>query len=167
LTSKLNETSDEDFINIINNCNNWKSIAKSLGYSRGSAHKMRTAILQRCDSLGIKPNIDYSSSILKVSKSELFSNRKNWQSARTAIRKLADAEFKRSNKPQECAICGYNKHIEIAHIKAVSEFPNDALISEINDISNLVALCPNHHWEFDNGLLSEEDKKKLYSGMEE
>ena len=167
MVSRLDEISDKDFIEVINNCRNWKSIAKSLGYSSGSAYKIHAAILERCNHLGIKPNIDYSSPILKVTKGELFSNRKNWQSARTAIRKLADMIFKKSNKPQKCAICGYDKHTEIAHIKAVSEFSDDVFISEINDINNLVALCPNHHWEFDNGLLSEEDKNKLYSGMEE
>lgn len=52
---------------------------------------------------------------------------------------------------------GYDKHIEIAHIKAVSDFSDDSLISEINDKNNLVALCPNHHWEFDNGFLKKED----------
>lgn len=97
-----------------------------------------------------------------MTKGELFGNRKNWQSARTAIRKLADIVFQNSNKPKECAICSYSKHIEIAHIKGVSEFSDDSLVSEINDINNLVALCPNHHWEFDNNKLSEEDKKKLY-----
>ena len=75
--------------------------------------------------------------------------------------------FKKSNRPQKCVICGYDKHIEIAHIKSVSEFSDDALVSEINDINNLVALCPNHHWEFDNGILSEENKKIIYRGMEE
>ena len=52
------------------------------------------------------------------------------------------------------AICGYDKHYEIAHIKPVSDFEDDALITEINSIDNLIALCPNHHWEFDNGLLN-------------
>ena len=47
----------------------------------------------------------------------------------------------------------YNKHIEIAHKKAVSDFDDSATIAEINDINNLIALCPNCHWEFDNGLL--------------
>lgn len=42
----------------------------------------------------------------------------------------------------------------MAHIKAVSEFSDDTLISEINDINNLVGLCPNHHWEYDHGLLN-------------
>ena len=26
-------------------------------------------------------------------------------------------------------------------------------IEEINNINNLIGLCPNHHWEYDNGLL--------------
>lgn len=52
-----------------------------------------------------------------------------------------------------CKICGYNKHYEVCHIKPVSSFPNDAKISEINEITNLLPLCPNCHWEFDNGLL--------------
>ena len=53
-------------------------------------------------------------------KGELFTTLKNWQTARTAIR------------------------------KAVADFDDGTLVSEIN---NLIALCPNHHWEYDNGLL--------------
>ena len=36
---------------------------------------------------------------------------------------------------------------------AVSDFDDSALISEINSKDNLIALCPNHHWEYDHGLL--------------
>lgn len=32
-------------------------------------------------------------------------------------------------------------------------FDDEALVKEINDIENLVPLCPNHHWEFDNKIL--------------
>ena len=53
-----------------------------------------------------------------------------------------------------CQNCGYNKHVELAHIKAVSTFPNEALLSEINGPSNVIPLCPNCHWEFDNGILT-------------
>lgn len=49
-----------------------------------------------------------------------------------------------------CSKCGYDKHIEIAHIKAISSYNDDASLSEINDVSNLIPLCPNCHWEFDN-----------------
>lgn len=50
----------------------------------------------------------------------------------------------------QCVRCGYDKHIEIAHIHPISEFPEHTLISVINDPSNLIALCPNCHWEFDH-----------------
>ena len=33
------------------------------------------------------------------------------------------------------------------------DFDDNNTIAEINDISNLIGLCPNHHWEYDNGLL--------------
>lgn len=83
-----------------------------------------------------------------------FENSKNWQTARTMIRKDACLNFEESLKEKKCNICGYDKHVEIAHIKAVSEFSNDTLISVINHIDNLIALCPNHHWEYDNKLIS-------------
>lgn len=49
-----------------------------------------------------------------------------------------------------CEFCGYDKHIEICHVKAISDHHEDTLISDINSIENLKALCPNCHWEFDN-----------------
>ena len=45
-------------------------------------------------------------------------------------------------------------HADICHIKNVAAFPDDALLSEINASKNLVALCPNHHWEFDYEIVS-------------
>ncbi len=87
-------------------------------------------------------------------KKEIFDNSKNWQSARTKIQKHARALYKISDKPKCCIKCGYDKHYQICHIKAVSDFNDDASIfGEINNIDNLIALCPNHHWEFDNGIL--------------
>ena len=54
---------------------------------------------------------------------------------------------------QRCYICGYSKHVEVCHIKPVSSFSLDSKLSDVNHISNLIMLCPNHHWEFDNGML--------------
>jgi predicted restriction endonuclease len=53
-----------------------------------------------------------------------------------------------------CQKCGYSNHIELAHIKSIRDFSDDSLISVINDPSNILVLCPNHHWEFDNGILN-------------
>ena len=51
---------------------------------------------------------------------------------------------------QPCRHCGYDKHVELAHIKDVASFPDDALLGEINAEGNVIPLCPNCHWEFDN-----------------
>ena len=53
-------------------------------------------------------------------------------------------------KEKACAFCGYNKHVELAHIKGLKEFSDDALLGEVNSIDNVIQLCPNCHWEFDN-----------------
>lgn len=49
-----------------------------------------------------------------------------------------------------CAKCGYNKHVELAHIKPVSSYSDNTLLSTINSENNVIQLCPNCHWEFDN-----------------
>jgi hypothetical protein len=69
------------------------------------------------------------------------------------IRINAKKIMTRAKKDKCCAKCNYNKHVEICHIKAISEFEENTLISVINDINNLIYLCPNCHWEYDNGLL--------------
>ncbi len=51
-----------------------------------------------------------------------------------------------------CTKCGYSKHVEVCHIKHISSFPLDTLISDINANNNLLVLCPNCHWEFDHDL---------------
>jgi 5-methylcytosine-specific restriction endonuclease McrA len=53
----------------------------------------------------------------------------------------------------KCERCGYDKHVEICHIKAIKQFSEESTIKEINDRSNIIGLCPNCHWEFDHGLL--------------
>lgn len=54
---------------------------------------------------------------------------------------------------KKCINCGYNKHAEIAHIRAIHTFPLNTLLSTINDPKNLIALCPNCHYEYDRGWL--------------
>lgn len=70
------------------------------------------------------------------------------------IRELArNKYFSVYNHPQ-CHFCGYTKHVEIHHIKGISTFSDDTPINIINDINNLIAVCPNHHWELENGYIS-------------
>lgn len=73
------------------------------------------------------------------------------------VRGLSKRWYDKSDKPKQCIICGYSIHYEVCHIKAINEFDDAAVITEVNALSNLVALCRNHHWEFDSGLIVKAD----------
>lgn len=68
------------------------------------------------------------------------------------IRRVSKDWYDKLSK-EPCANCGYTKHSEICHIKAVSSFPEDTNIDVINHKDNIIQLCPNCHWEFDSGNL--------------
>lgn len=70
------------------------------------------------------------------------------------IRDLARTIYNKSGLLKECMVCGYDKHYHVCHKKSISSFTEDTLVSEINDLNNLAALCPNHHWELDHGHLT-------------
>jgi len=36
----------------------------------------------------------------------------------------------------------------------IDSFSDDAIITDVNHVTNLVALCRNHHWELDNEIIS-------------
>ena len=57
------------------------------------------------------------------------------------------------HKFDRCMNCGYDKHVQVCHIRAIASFSDDALLDEINHVDNVVGLCPNCHWEFDHGIL--------------
>ena len=78
----------------------------------------------------------------------------NW---RASISKNARKTFNNSGLCKKCIVCGYDNHVDIAHIVPVSEFDKSSKLSEINGMINLVPLCPNHHWEFDSGLITREE----------
>lgn len=153
--SKVFAISDEEFINVIKESKTWVEIGEKLGYKNGVSSNVKNAIETRSSMLGVELNscLNETKLVLEMTKKELFENRKNWQSARSAIQKEARKVFFSSNFTPKCAICGYDKHVEVAHIKSVSDFSDSATIKEINSIDNLIGLCPNHHWEYDNGIL--------------
>lgn len=93
----------------------------------------------------LRPN-----SVLLRSKAD-FSSAKNYHSR---VRCNSRSTFRASGRDLVCAVCGYSKFVEICHIKDLKDFTEDTSVSIINSIDNLVALCPNHHWEFDHGLIS-------------
>jgi hypothetical protein len=80
-------------------------------------------------------------------KSSIDGRHPSWRHAH--IRSFARSWLKDLIK-QECESCGYDKHTELAHIKAIADFDDSALLGEVNNINNIIVLCPNCHWEFDN-----------------
>ncbi len=54
---------------------------------------------------------------------------------------------------RRCQVCNYEKHVELAHLKGIALFDKQTLLKEINHQDNILVLCRNCHWEFDNDLL--------------
>lgn len=90
---------------------------------------------------------------------EATQRRKNDNNRYCQIRQISRKKYLQSDKPKCCQVCGYDKHIEICHIKDIASFSKTTIVSEINDLRNLIALCRNHHWELDHGHLTIEEIK--------
>ena len=160
--TKLDQFTDSDIIYYFNICNNKKELSSKLNCSYSSltlSKRMKEL------SLNYQKNPKIFSKISNVTKKELFSSKKYWIESRSVISKNARMIYKNSNKEKYCIICQYKKTFEIAHIQSVSSFEDNVTISEINNIDNLIALCPNHHWEYDHKKLSKKDKNKLYNNI--
>jgi predicted restriction endonuclease len=91
--------------------------------------------------------------LLDMTKNELYDKHGVYYKFRAVVRKHAHYVFNKHITKKECLVCGYSNHVEVCHIKSVSDFDGDSLMKEINSIENLIGLCPNHHWEFDNGKI--------------
>lgn len=64
---------------------------------------------------------------------------------RTWARKL----MKRAGRLDKCEKCDFSLMIEVSHIKAIGDFSPETLMKEVNAQDNMMALCPNHHVEFE------------------
>lgn len=93
--------------------------------------------------------------LTKITYGEMTTKRKYQKNSR--IRNLARYLYRKSSREKYCVRCGYDKHYEVCHIKGVSSHDETCLLSEINNLENLIALCPNCHWELDKGLWKIED----------
>ncbi|MCZ2098085.1 MAG: hypothetical protein LC121_17815, partial [Anaerolineae bacterium] len=69
------------------------------------------------------------------------------------LRTIARNLYDKAGLPHVCANCGYDKHVEICHVKPINSFTDDTPVAVVNALYNLVALCPNCHWELDHRLL--------------
>lgn len=141
-----------------------KFCTRSCGASYNNKFRVRTKKAPRICSCGapisrtatkcIKCHGKSLESVYAMTKGELVSRSKYWIQYRAVVAKHARKVYKNSGRKYECQICGYDAHVDIGHIKDVKDFPDSATVREINDVNNLAPLCPNHHWEFDHGLLT-------------
>lgn len=144
--------SDDELIKFYNESKNITDLERKINYKNILS---QDRVVNRFLSLGLnienlkRNNVDIS----VFTKNELFKKYEQWQTARSTIQKDARRTYINSNKSKQCIVCDYDKHYEVAHIKPVSDFDGNVLVSEINNIDNLIALCPNHHLEYDNGYL--------------
>ena len=69
------------------------------------------------------------------------------------VRSKARSKMNFYKVEKKCTVCGYTTHVEIHHKKPLNTYPDDTPLSVVNDLENLVYLCPTHHWEFDKGLI--------------
>lgn len=122
--------------------------------------RKKTKKCLNCDNL-IYSNQKYCSSDCRVRAIKVdegttlveMTDKRSYQK-HSRIRNLARAKYRSSNKSKACAVCNYSIHYEVCHIKAIKDYEPTATIGQINDLDNLIALCPNHHWELDNGKIT-------------
>ena len=91
--------------------------------------------------------------IANLTRDQVMNKYQKYYIGRNMIRKHAKRVFEDSSKEKKCVMCGYDKHVDVAHINPVSNFDGNTLISTINHEDNLVSLCSNCHWEYDQGLI--------------
>lgn len=117
--------------------------------------KFKEKKCKRCDAVIMIPRRitcdDCNESVVNRTLRDISKRKEPYTSKFAGVRSNAKIVAREMN--QSCYICGYNKHVEVCHIKPVNSFSLDSRVSEVNGISNLIILCPNHHWEFDNGML--------------
>lgn len=151
--------------NVKSNQNRWKGHISVLNNHKciqcGKLRDYRSALCQSCRNLEHKK------------KCETITIKKLKQKHKNKIQSWYSSEIRNFNRVWNkhllnfgCQICGYNNHIELCHIKPICSFNENSMLKEINDESNNVVLCPNHHWEFDNGIITINDIPKRNGGTD-
>lgn len=137
-----------------------RSCAAAVNNRGKQRNRRRERPCPRCGTVQALPNRKYCGECWRAISAE--NTARNLHSIHAAasyqrsatIRRHARKVYAESGRPQACAICGYDRHVEVCHVKPINRWPRDTPIAVINDLANLVALCPNHHWELDHQLVS-------------
>ena len=81
---------------------------------------------------------------------DIPASKNRYQSVRNHAHQIANIH----NLNKTCPYCNYTNHAQLCHIKDIGDFPDSATLTEINHPTNLIFLCPNHHWDLDHNLLT-------------
>jgi len=81
---------------------------------------------------------------------DIPASKNRYQSVRYHAHQIAELH----NLSKKCHYCNYENHFQLCHIKDIGNFPDSAKLKEINHPTNLIFLCPNHHWDLDHNLLT-------------
>ena len=121
---------------------------------KGKRGYLRRRFCETCTALRLEIPTKTKGRLFVESKEKGPLLSKGWQCARSQIARNARRVFAETGRPLRCEHpgCTYDHYAEVCHRKPVSDFPDSATVKEINDPENLMALCPNHHWDLDHGI---------------
>ena len=136
--------------------------------SCSNRHKPKRKLKNKCKDCQtlIRSSSTYCRLCLDIIKSKCTDNSKLSNTFRPgsnkygSVRSRAKALYS-SLRQNGCQICGYSKHVEICHIKPISEFSEDTIVKDINHCSNITLLCRNCHWELDHGMIKKSTIKHI------
>jgi hypothetical protein len=117
--------------------------------------KVKTKTCKNCGDL-ILAGRTYCSdcwSIDPASSKRLNKQANSNEGSNAEVRHFARRDYRNSGRPLSCALCGYSLHVDVCHIKDIRSYPQGTPYYVINAEPNLIALCKNHHWEFDYDVL--------------
>lgn len=72
----------------------------------------------------------------------------------SAIRTRARNMVNKLVQNKKCQKCSFSYCFEVCHIKPIASFDEETSVFIVNHPSNLVILCPNCHWLFDNNVIN-------------
>lgn len=110
--------------------------------------------LKRCDTLNFDTYSDKINNGLTLGALKTMTEKHGYFGFRAKINAHARRVIKEYFRLLKCQVCGFNIQVHICHRKDVSSFDPETEIKVINDNSNLIVLCPNHHIMFDKGLIN-------------
>ena len=106
--------------------------------------------------LNCKKDTIFKKKTIKEYKAKLSMKNKHPSWANAHVRTFCKS-WNSNLKSLPCQKCEYKMHIEFCHIKPISSFEESSTLGDVNSEDNIVILCRNCHWEFDNNIIKLSD----------